>query len=206
MIDSAQFKTIVPDVNWSYVSKYVPLFDEVLPQYGIDTPLRKAHFLAQVTHESGGFKYVRENLNYSAKALFNVFRKYFPNMTVANEYARQPEKIADKVYANRLGNGSEASGDGYKFRGRGLIQLTGKNNYMAFQKVTGENLITDPDQVASPKYALASACWYWQKRKINTYADQDDIHMVTKLINGGYNGLANRQHYLEEYKKLLGVL
>lgn len=202
MITEQNFKTIIPDVNWDYANTYIPLFDTVLNKYGIDTPLRKAHFLAQVAHESGGFKFVKENLNYSAKALYGVFRKYFPTIEAANAYARQPEKIANKVYANRMGNGTEASGDGWNYRGRGLIQLTGTSNYQALSDATGQDFITNPSNVAKPEWALTSACWFWQKRNINKYADADDIHMVTKRINGGYNGLQNRQHFLDEFKKL----
>jgi len=205
MITEENFKAIIPDVNWSHASKYVPLFDTVLPKYDINTPLRKAYFLAQVAHESGGFKFVTENLNYSAKALYGVFRKYFPSLEAANSYARKPEKIANKVYANRMDNGSESSGDGWKYRGRGLIQLTGKSNYQALSDATGQDFISKPDKVSNPEWALASACWYWQKRNINKYADADDIHMVTKLINGGYNGLQNRQHFLDEFKKLYKI-
>jgi len=205
MITEENFKSIVPDVNWNKASQYIPYLNAVLPQYGINTPLRKAHFLAQVAHESGGFKFVLENLNYSAKALYSVFRKYFPTLAVANEYARQPEKIANKVYANRMGNGNTASGEGWKYRGRGLIQLTGKDNYQALSTTTSQNFIDNPELVSSPEWALASACWFWRSRKINQYADADDIHMVTKRINGGFNGLEDRQHYLDEFKKLYGI-
>lgn len=205
MIQESQFKSIIPDVTWNYAAKYVALFDQVLPSYGIDTPLRQAHFLAQVAHESGGFKYAVENLNYSANALYAVFRKYFPSLAVADGYARQPEKIANKVYANRLGNGDEASGDGYKYRGRGLIQLTGKDNYTSFGAKAQIDAVGNPDIVATPEYSLASACWFWQSRNLNKYADADDVVMVTKRINGGTNGLENREHFLEEFKKLLGV-
>jgi putative chitinase len=136
-----------------------------LPNYGIDTPLRKAHFLAQVAHESGGFKFVVENLNYSASVLYNVFRKYFPNLDIANEYTRQQEKIANKVYANRMGNGNEASGEGWKFKGRGLIQLTGKNNFQQLSEASGQNFIDTPEKVSEPKWALTSACWFWKKKQ-----------------------------------------
>lgn len=205
MITQENFKTIIPNVNWNYAQQYVILFDSILPKYDIDTPLRKAHFLAQVAHESGGFKFVTENLNYSAKALYGVFRKYFPTLDAANQYARKPEKIANKVYANRMGNGNETSGDGWRYKGRGLIQLTGKSNYKALSDATGQDFITTPEKVSEPDWALTSACWYWQKRKINRYADTDDIHMVTKLINGGYNGLQSREHFLEEFKKLYNI-
>jgi putative chitinase len=136
-----------------------------LPNYGIDTPLRKAHFLAQVAHESGGFKFVVENLNYSASVLYNVFRKYFPNLDIANEYTRQQEKIANKVYANRMGNGNEASGEGWKFKGRGLIQLTGKNNFQQLSEASGQNFIDTPEKVSESEWALTSACWFWKKKQ-----------------------------------------
>ena len=177
MITAQEFKAIIPDVNWRYAEKYVPLFDTVLPEYGIDTPLRKAHFLAQVAHESGGFKFVSENLNYSVKALYVVFRKYFPTLQAAEGYARQPEKIANKVYANRMENGDEASGDGWRYRGRGLIQLTGKTNNKLFSQSSGQDFVNTPDAVATPEWALSSACWFWKKNNINKYADDDDIHI-----------------------------
>ena len=205
MITEENFTKIIPDVNWDYAKKYVGFFETVLPKYKIDTPLRKAHFLAQITHESGGFKYTVENLNYSAKALYNVFRKHFPTLEAATAYARQPEKIASKVYANRMENGDEASKDGWTYRGRGLIQLTGKHNYRLFSAASGEDVIANPDLLASPQWALASACWFWDMRKLNAYADDDDIHMITKRINGGVNGLENRQHFLDEYKKIYNI-
>lgn len=205
MINSQNFKTILPDVSWSYAQSYIPLFDEILSEYSINTPLRKAYFLSQITHESGGFRYVKENLYYSSKALYSVFRKYFPTLKVADTYARSPERIANKVYANRLGNGNEESGDGWKYKGRGLIQLTGKSNYEQLSQSFDEDFVNNPDLLTIPKWAISSACWYWQKRNINKYADLDDIHMVTKLINGGFNGLENRQHFLDEYKKLFNL-
>lgn len=205
MITKEQFQTVVPDVNWKYIEPYLDIYVAILDQYEINTPLRKAHFLAQISHESGSFKYVSENLNYSAKALYAVFRKYFPTLAAAEGYARQPEKIANKVYANRIGNGSEASGDGWKYRGRGLIQLTGKDNYKSFSEATGQDFVSNPELVAKPEWALSSAGWFWKKRRINRYADTDDIHMVTKLINGGFNGLEHRQHFLDEYKKLYTI-
>ena len=205
MITKETFNATIPNVNWNYISSYIPFFDTILPQYEIDTPLRKAHFLAQVTHESGGFKFLIENLNYSATALYAVFRKYFPTIESATNYSRQAEKIANKVYANRMGNGSEVSGDGWKFRGRGLIQLTGKANYQALSTTTGVDFISNPDQLIEAKWALTSACWYWKQRNLNKYADLDDIHMVTKLINGGFNGIENRQLLLDEYKKEFNI-
>lgn len=205
MISEAQFKTVIPDVNWIYAQNYVSLLDTVLPKYEINTPLRTAHFLAQIAHESGGFKFVVENLNYSAEALYSVFRKYFPMMDLAANYARKPQQIANKVYANRMGNGDESSNDGWNYRGRGLLQITGKTNYQTLTQETGEDFISTPENLEQPQWALTSACWFWKKRNLNKYADADDIHMVTKLINGGTNGLSNRQHYLDEFKKLLGI-
>lgn len=205
MITKEEFQTFLPDVNWKYIEPYLGIYEAVLEKYEINTPLRKAHFLAQISHESGSFKFVSENLNYSAKALYAVFRKYFPSLAVAEGYARQPEKIANKVYASRMGNGDEASGEGWKYRGRGLIQLTGKDNYRSFSADAGQDFVANPDLVTQPEWALASACWFWKKRRINRYADTDDIHMVTKLINGGFNGLEHRQHFLDEYKRLYKI-
>jgi len=205
MITEENFKAMIPDVSWNYASAYVSLFDTTLDRFEINSPLRKSHFLAQVGHESGGFKFVVENLNYSAKALYGMFRKYFPTLEAANAYARQPEKIANKVYANRMDNGTEQSGDGWKYRGRGLIQLTGKANYQMFSDDAQQDFIANPDRVARPEWALSSACWFWKKNNINRYADEDDIHMVTKRINGGYNGIEHRQHLLDEFKKLYNI-
>lgn len=205
MITKENFIPIISDINWVHAQPYVALFDTVLPQFEINTPLRKAHFLAQLAHESAGFKATTENLNYSAKALNSVFKKYFPTLESATAYERQPERIANKVYANRMGNGDEASGDGWKYRGRGLIQLTGKSNYEAFSKATGQDFVNNPDLVASPEWALSSACWYWKNRNINRFADVDDIHMVTKSINGGLIGIDHRQHFLDEFKNLYNV-
>lgn len=183
--------------------EYIDALNKVLPENGIDTPLRACHFLAQIIHESGHLKYNAENLNYSASALQSVFKKYFPNETIANEYARKPEKIANRVYANRMGNGSEASGDGWKYRGRGLIQLTGKNNYTSCGNDLGIDLVNNPDLLLVPEYALKSACWYWNKNKLNDYADKDDINTITRRINGGINGLADRSENLKKAKSIL---
>lgn len=206
MVTTEQMQTIIPDMNWEKAVTYLPHVDTVLPNFGIDTPLRKAHFLSQLAHESGGLKYTQENLNYSAEGLRNVFGKYFKTNEIARDYARKPEKIANRVYANRMGNGSEESGDGWKFRGRGLIQLTGKENYQKFGHDHGVDCVNNPDSILDPELALTSACWFWKKNNINVYADADDIHMVTKRINGGTNGLLHRQHYLDSFKRLYEVL
>jgi len=206
MISTTQMKTIIPKMNWDKAQVYVPFMTTVLPKFEIDTPLRKAHFLSQLSHESGGLKYSEENLNYSAKALRSVFGKYFKTNALAEAYARQPEKIANRVYADRMNNGNESSGDGWKYRGRGLIQLTGKYNYQKFSEAYGIDCVNNPDLLLDSEIALTAACWYWKKRKINIHADNDDIHMVTKRINGGLNGLLDRQQWLDSFKNLYDVL
>ncbi|MCX5812471.1 MAG: peptidoglycan-binding protein [Proteobacteria bacterium] len=174
-------------------------------KFQINSSLRLAHFLAQCSHESGGFKVTQENLHYSADGLKKTFSKYFPG-NLADSYARQPEKIASRVYANRMGNGDEASKDGYKFRGRGYIQLTGKNNYRAFDETVEDNILNDPDLVAS-KYPLLSAAWFWQSRSLNTLADkgsgEEVVTEITKKVNGGTIGLAERIKYFKEFYELL---
>jgi putative chitinase len=179
---------------------------EVASKFGINTPLRVAHFLAQCGHESGGFRVTSENLNYSAKGLAGIFKKYFPTEAAATPYARQPQKIANKVYANRMANGSEASGDGYKFRGRGYIQLTGRDNYTQFGKAIGVDIPSNPDSVATT-YALASAAWFWSKNGLNKLADagatDSAVTSITKRVNGGTIGLADRIKHFKEYYHLL---
>jgi putative chitinase len=179
---------------------------EVAEKFGINTPLRLAHFLSQCGHESAGFKAVTENLNYGAKGLMSIFKKYFPTEAKAKEYERKPEKIANLVYANRMSNGDEASGDGWKFRGRGYIQLTGKANYTEFNKAVPENLLDTPDLVAT-KYPLLSAAWYWNSRNLNNDADKgasnDVVTAVTRKVNGGVIGLEDRIKHFKEYHSLL---
>jgi predicted chitinase len=194
-------------VSTEDAEQYIDDLEQALPKYGIaDSKVRLAHFFSQVLHESGCMRYDMENLNYSAKALRAVFGNYFKTNKQAGSYARQPEKIANRVYANRMGNGNESSGDGWKFRGRGLIQLTGKDNYKAFAKWIGDDrIIDDPDLVAS-EYAVHSAVFYWDKNKLNKIADKDDVVRMTKRINGGTNGLAHRTELLTKAKGLLAML
>jgi len=173
--------------------KWVDALNKTCERFEINTPERVAGFLSQVGHESGGLKFVKENLNYSAPALRAVFGKYFTDDSMANAFARQPERIANKVYANRMGNGDEASGDGYRYCGRGLIQLTGKDNYAAFGAACGVDAVGNPTIVESPDVAALSAGWFWNTRKLNTLADAKDIVGMTKRINGGINGLDDRQ-------------
>ena len=172
--------------------------NEVLPTYKIDTPERIASFLAQCGHESAGFTVLQENLNYSADGLNKIFKKYFPTLDSAQPYARKPEMIANRVYGGRMGNGDEASGEGYKFRGRGPIQLTGKDNYTACSDFLfqDDTLLQNPDMLLDPEYALHSACWFWWKNDLNNYADSADLVTMTKRINGGTIGLEDRiKHY-----------
>lgn len=175
----------------------------VFEKYEMTTTVRMAAFLAQCAHESAGFTALSENLNYSADGLRKVFKKYFPTVESTTGYARSPQKIANKVYANRMGNGDEASGDGWTYRGRGLIQLTGKNNYTKFGSYIEKPLDQVPAYLESKEGALESAAWFFQINNLNAYADKGDIKGMTKRINGGYHGLEDRQ---ARYEKALKVL
>jgi putative chitinase len=177
---------------------------EVLEEYGIDTPLRMAHFLAQTSHESGGFRAVEENLNYKAETLSKIFPKYFRDKDT-NDYAKKPEKIANLVYGGRMGNGPVESGDGYRYRGRGLIQLTGKSNYEKFAEGIESTLEEAVEYLTTPEGAVESAAWFWANNGLNELADTDDITKVTKRINGGTIGLAEREAHTEAFKEMLGV-
>jgi putative chitinase len=183
--------------------KWVPWLNMTMLTYEITTPQRQAMFLAQLAHESGSFRFVEENLNYSVEALQRVFKKYFPTDELALMYARQPEKIANRVYANRMGNGEESSGDGWKYRGRGIIQLTGKDNYAAFSLKANNNALLEPDLVAEPELAAMSAGWFWDTNGLNKLSDAGDVRAVTRRINGGFNGLADRE---AKYNKLITIL
>ena len=194
----AALKGHIPD---SVVSQ-IP---DTAAKFNITTPLRLSHFLAQCGHESGGFKALVENLNYGSKGLLGTFPKYF-NLTTATQYERKPEMIASKVYGGRMGNGDESTKDGWKFRGRGYIQLTGKNNYMAFDKFVTENIIESPDLVAT-KYPLMSAAWFFDKNGLWAVCDKgattEVVTSVTKRVNGGIIGLADRIKHFNEYYALL---
>ena len=200
MITSEQFAHLFPlaqDPN-----SWAESMNNVFPNYEITTPQRVAAFIAQCGHESGGWTTFEENLNYSAQGLQSIFKKYFSSIDVANAYARKPEKIANRVYGSRMGNGPEESGDGWKYRGRGPIQLTGSANYKAFAQEMfddWQNLYDNPDWVTSDRdFALMSAIWFWNKNKLNVQADSGDIKLMTKKINGGYIGLEDRiKHYNE---------
>jgi len=193
-ITTANLNQIIP--HNPYIDHWCEALNQILPDYEINTPQRLAAFLAQCAHESGGFIFLKENLNYKAASLRKVFPKYFPDDNIAAHYAQKPEMIANRVYANRMGNGPEDSGDGYAYCGRGLIQLTGKSNYQAF----ADSIETPVDQV--PEYlgtfegAIQSACWFWESNNLNRWADAGDIVKMTKIINGGTIGLEDRiTHY-----------
>lgn len=179
-----------------------------LEMFSINTILRAAHFLSQCQHESGGFKHTEENLNYSAIGLMNTWPKHFPDRATANAYARDPIRIANRVYAGRNGNGDETSGDGWKFRGRGYIQTTGRANYEAFSKFVREDiLMTTPDLLILKKYACLSAGFFWHTNKLNDLADtgSDDavVQAITKKVNGGLTGIAERTKYFRQNLILL---
>ena len=186
--------------------KVIEQIPGVMEKFQINTPLRLAHFLAQCGHESGGFRLTKENLNYSAKGLMGIFKKYFPTEALAKQYERKPEKIANKVYGGRMGNGSETSGDGAKYCGRGYIQLTGKDNYTAFGKSINEDIASNPTIVAD-KYALLSAAWFFNKNGLHKLADGGAtdavVTQITKRVNGGTIGLADRIKHFKEYHALL---
>jgi putative chitinase len=198
-VDINKLKGHIPDA-------VIAQLPDTMAKFELNTPLRLAHFLAQAGHESGGFKLVTENLNYGAKGLLSIFKKYFPTQEKANLYERKPEKIANLVYGNRMGNGIETTGDGYRYRGRGYIQLTGKDNYKAFDLVVAENITENPDLVAT-KYPLLSAAWFFHKTGLHKIADKGAtdavVTEVTKKVNGGTIGLPDRLKHFKEYYALL---
>jgi putative chitinase len=182
----------------------VEVFKKYFEQYEINTTNRRAGFLAQCGHESNGFTVFKENLNYSAEGLVSTFSKYFPNITSTTGFAKNPQKIANKIYANRLGNGPEESGDGYLYRGRGVIQLTGKDNYKAFADFKKITLTEAVAYLETIEGAIESALWFWKTRGLNAVCDADDIIKMTKLINGGTIGLEDRKLKYNKFKVLLG--
>lgn len=175
------------------------------PKWGIDTALREAHFIAQLAHESAQFTRLEENLNYSAKRLLEVWPRRFPFASEAVPYANNPEKLANWVYAGRLGNGLEESGDGWRYRGRGPIQITGRANYKAAGDAVGIDLVATPEAVLRPVVGCDVAGWFWQSRKLNKYADLDNIRTITMLVNGGSNGLEDRRSWLATAKTVLRI-
>ena len=189
-----QLKEMLP--KNPYIDQWYHALSEILPEYEINTPQRVAAFLAQCAHESGGFVFLKENLNYRAASLRKVFPKYFPDDNIAAAYAGKPEMIANRVYANRMGNGDEASGDGWRYCGRGLIQLTGKNNYTFFAASIDIPIEEASEYLQTFEGAVQSACFFWEQNKLNQWADAGDILTLTKRINGGTIGLEDRiKHY-----------
>jgi putative chitinase len=176
--------------------QWVDALNETFARFDISSPIRQASFIGQCGHECGSFKVLEENLNYRAETLMKLWNSRFPTIEIANEYARNPKKIANKVYSSRMGNRDEASGDGYRFRGRGCIQLTGHANYFHAGKACGEDFVMNPDLVATPKYAAMTAGWFWNTHKLNQYADNRDFLMMTKKINGGTIGLDDRIRHI----------
>ena len=188
-----------------YVEYWHHAMERCLPDYDINTPRRIAAFVAQCAHESGNFRLLKENLNYKAESLMRVWPRYFPNMEIAKAYEKNQEKIANRAYGGRMGNGDEASGDGWKFCGRGLIQLTGRNNYQAFADSIETPIDDIPAYLATFEGAVQSACWFWETNKLNQWADSGDIVTLTKRINGGTLGLADRQKHYEHALHVLGA-
>ena len=206
MLTLSQLKQLLP--KNPYVEHWHHALEQLFPDYDINTPKRMAAFIAQCSHESGGFMVLKENLNYKAATLRKIFPKYFPNDQIANDYASRPNKqvaIASKVYANRMGNGDEASQDGWKFCGRGLIQLTGKSNYQAFADSLEMDINDVPEYLATFEGAAQSACWFWETNKLNQWADTGDILTLTKRINGGTIGLEDRKKHYDHALHVLGA-
>jgi putative chitinase len=198
-----QLKELLP--KNPYIDQWHHALSQLLPDYEINTPKRIASFIAQCAHESGNFIFLSENLNYKAESLTKIFSKYFKDIGTAKQYEKNPQKIANKIYADRMGNSNEASGDGYKYRGRGLIQLTGKTNYTWF----AASLEITPEEAAEYmgtfEGAAQSACWFWETNKLNDWADKGDIEKMTKIINGGTIGLEDRKKHYAHALHVLGV-
>jgi putative chitinase len=201
-----QLKQLLP--KNPYIDQWHNALSQLLPDYGIDTPQRIAAFIAQCAHESGNFMFLKENLNYRAPTLRKLFSKYFPTDALAEEYANKPNKqeaIANRIYANRMGNGDEASGDGFRFCGRGLIQLTGRENYSWFAASIGVSVEEAAEYLQTFEGAAQSACWFWETNNLNKWADTGDIKELTRRINGGYIGLEDRVKHYEHALHVLGA-
>ena len=184
--------------------KWLKPLEDTFAKYDINTPKRQAAFIGQCAHESGNFKVLEENLHYSASALMRVWASRFPDTNIAEKYANNPQAIANKVYGNRMGNSDEESGDGWRYHGRGLIQLTGKDNYANCGSGMGVDLLGNPDRLLDPEYAALSACWFWHKRGLNSLADTQDLETMTKRINGGLLGLDDRKAKIAKALSVLG--
>ena len=188
-----------------YIDQWHHALDQLLDDYEINTPLRAAHFIAQCAHESGNFVFIKENLNYKAASLRKIFAKYFPTDALAAQYANRPEQIANRIYASRMGNGDEASGDGFRYCGRGLIQLTGKDNYTFFAGSLDIPVEQASKYLQTFEGAAQSACWFWEQNNLNRFADSNDVKGLTRAINGGYIGLEDRISHTEHALHVLGA-
>ena len=205
MITDEQWNQIASALTTELRSSYLDPLNAALEEFVINTPLREAAFLAQTAHESATFTRLVENLNYSAKRLTQVWPKRFPTLEKAQPYANNPEKLANFTYGNRNGNGPEDSGDGWKYRGRGFIQITGRANYQACGDGLGADVVEDPDKLAQPDFAFRSAAWFWGSHGLNALADQGDLRTITIRINGGTVGLDERQKLYTNVKAILGI-
>jgi putative chitinase len=202
MLTLEQLKQIIP--GNPYVEQWYDALTKLLPDYEINTPQRMAAFLAQCAHESANFTALQENLNYKAASLSRVWPSRFPP-GIAEQYAHNPEKIANRAYCDRMGNGNEASGDGWRYCGRGLIQLTGKDNYTAFADSIGVTPEEVSEYLATFEGATQSACWFWESNNLNRFADSGDIETLTKRINGGTIGLEDRKKHYQHALHVLGA-
>lgn len=201
-----QLKQIMPNAKTQSCQSFLDEFNAQLPSYGIDTPLRVAAFVAQGAHESGELCELVENMYYSTpERLMDVWPSRFPTRDIALQYVRNPAKLGNFVYANRMGNGDAASGDGYNYRGRGWFNGTGKEFYEKMTRISGHDFVANPDDLADPKYAVFSACEEWKASDLNKLADAGDIKQITRVINGGYIGLDSRIKYYTKAKQVFGV-
>ena len=215
VITQAQLLRAVPETNKARINEFVAAWNMFSVPFGMTSPKRVVHALAQIYCESGALKATSENLNYSAQRLMQVWPSRFKSLAYAEQYARNPQKLANLVYANRMGNGNEASGDGWKYRGRGFLGLTGHSNYSDFNRydLCTDDVVLNPDKVAEYPLNLVSALWFWETHKLNDIADLDDggkigesiVERITKKVNGGYNGLSERKFYYRRFKREFGV-
>ena len=213
ILNNQQLKGCMKGITPQNIEKYLPWMVQILPKYGVDTPLRLSHYLSQIGHEAQNFSAYRENLNYSEEGLLKTFKSDFDinkdkvlspaEKAKAKKLARKPKEIADFVYANQNGNGNEATGDGSKYIGRGAIMVTGESNYLECSKfIFGDDrLLKNPELLELPQYSIMASMWFWTKHKLNSLADKDDVKAITKIINGGYNGLDDRIARLNNCKR-----
>ena len=206
MVNITLLQSLCPRTKITVLGQFAPALNDVMDYYEIQCPLRIAGFLSQIIHESGGFSFVKENLNYGTEGLLSTFKKYFTVRELAEQYARKPEMIANYVYANRMGNGDIDSGDGYRFRGRGLIQITGRDNYTALAEALNMSVEDCVDYIETPEGACASAGWFWDNNQLNNYCDSGDFVTLTKRINGGTNGIDDRRQHYEKALRLLNTV